>query len=261
MQPFLQFEIHDNGDKPWIVEILEDQSIQVIRTKYQRETKKFIPIGIEKTYPKGVQFFVGRNGKPSTLFPEENPYVKNDGNTLLVKTGTYTYELISRNISEFKTLSEIVTYHSPIENSDMPYPFAFDDQGNCYLFCQNVILLNFGNTATARNIYDPYRYYFKNYVIVSEEKGTTYPKYPHIIGFICEYEDCGRTYKHESDFDYEPVDKNRFDREWIVLEDRTIMILNKEYKQEIFDSFAKDKQFASFPEKKLHISENGARYQ
>ena len=237
----------------------------MIRTEYQQ--KKFVPIGIEKTYPQGSQFFVGRDGTSSTsstVYPEQKPYGKNDGNTFLVKTDTNTYELISRNISEFKTISEIVTFHSPIENSDMPCPFAFDDQGNCYLFCQNVILLNFANTATATYC-DPYRYYFKNYVIVSEAKNTTYPKYPHIVGFICEYQDCGQTHKHESDWNYQPVDKNLFDREWIVVKEGTtkivVKVLDKEYKQEIFNAFAKDKQFASLPEKKLHISENGARYE
>jgi len=82
---------------------------------------------------------------------------KFDGNSILIQNHRLTYIEIGREIFEFEALDEIVTYVSPVGNSDVPYPYAVDSKNRYYLMIANVIL----NHVPEEHVNDPYDYYYK----------------------------------------------------------------------------------------------------
>lgn len=113
------------------------------------------------------------------------------GNTLLLRFINNEYVYIGGEIFSFVTVkrkycdtnSIITNYYSPIGASDLPYPYAFDEDNNTYLLLDYVIL---------NKVYtDPYEYYY-NARLITEDCGYVPPKQPmfqnkyNIINFFIE---------------------------------------------------------------------------
>jgi len=56
------------------------------------------------------------------------------GNSVLLQRSNTEYMYISGSIKEFKWPEQIVEFHAPVGNSDVPYPFAVTESGRVILF-------------------------------------------------------------------------------------------------------------------------------
>jgi hypothetical protein len=138
------FNIHDNGDVPFKVEINENQ-VDIFSTHgttpiLKRNAKKI---------------FIGKSpkNKMTTFSAAHGPDFL--GNSLLLQLEDNQYEFIGRTIFTFSSLAEIVEFVSPVGNSDVPYPYAIDADGNTYLMIEHVVL-------KGAHLFedDPYSYYY-----------------------------------------------------------------------------------------------------
>jgi len=62
------------------------------------------------------------------------------GNSCLFHHDKNKYIFVGHKVFSFTTRSPIVSFVSPVGNSDVPYPFAIDQEGNAYLFLEEKIL-------------------------------------------------------------------------------------------------------------------------
>lgn len=97
-----------------------------------------------------------------------------DGNTILLWIGDDEYVYIGESIFSFRSLSKIIKYNSPIGNSDVPYPYAVDEDGRYYLMIANVMIENIPRGYKK----DPYHYYYETTrdVNYNPEPGKYYDK-------------------------------------------------------------------------------------
>ena len=112
-----------------------------------------------------VQYF-----KYNKEFIGKCPYEgkKFDGNSFLFNIQKDKYIFVGKNIFQFKSITNIIKFISPIGNSGVSYPYAIDINKNYYLFLENIILQN----VPEKYINDPYIYYYENKKI-SAKKITT----------------------------------------------------------------------------------------
>lgn len=122
------YKIHDNGGRPFSVEV-DGKKVTVIQHKghYVEDEKgnlQWVPEPPKKLFTKMVdEIFIGKKspgGGYDGLKPSQA-----EGNSILVRKGNkYTY--IGSEIFEFDPIKgdEIVQYYSDIGNSDVPYPYA-----------------------------------------------------------------------------------------------------------------------------------------
>jgi hypothetical protein len=102
---------------------------------------------------KAVRVFVGTSLLNSMTDASGNYGRQFDGNTILVHEKELTYVSICEDIYRFRTLNPITEYRSPVGNNAVPYPYAIDSTGRCYLLIDNVIL----NAPMGP---DPYEYFY-----------------------------------------------------------------------------------------------------
>jgi hypothetical protein len=110
------------------------------------------------SYSDFERVFIGQNKKLSkNLEITHDP--TEDGNSVLVKLTKLEYVHIGIKIFQFTAENEIVKYNSEIGNSDVPYPWAEDVDGNCYLMIENVVVMK-----NDRKLYEPngspYTFYY-----------------------------------------------------------------------------------------------------
>jgi hypothetical protein len=102
------------------------------------------------------KIFVGRNLLPQIF--SEYKYTDEEGNTILLEIKKNTYIFIGEKILLFQSISPIVFYNSPCDN--LSYPYALDEEGNCYLLIKDVVMLDWENKKYED---DPYQdYYSRN---------------------------------------------------------------------------------------------------
>ena len=103
--------------------------------------------------------FIGESPKNEiTVFGEHFK-----GNSILLHISGKQYIFIGQNIFSFEAYNKISQYVSPMGNSDVPYPYAMDEEIMYYLMIENVVL-----NIPLKNIGDPYGYYYDKFVITSE---------------------------------------------------------------------------------------------
>jgi hypothetical protein len=122
------YKIHDNGSKPYLVEIT-GKKVSVFKNMntFEKVGGKYI----EKSFPPKHLFdvtaneiFIGKKSKTggySGLTPKSAI-----GNSILLKINDSKYLYIGHQIYEFKPIKDddIQKYYSDIGNSDVPYPYA-----------------------------------------------------------------------------------------------------------------------------------------
>jgi hypothetical protein len=128
------YEIHDNGSRPFVVEIAGNQ-VKVSKNMDEYEGKGVNFVTIPKPRKHLFEFsatkvFVGKKspkGGYDGLKPKDA-----EGNSILLRTGE-KYVYIGHEIYEFspKAGDTIQKYYSDIGNSDVPYPYAV---GNTHIY-------------------------------------------------------------------------------------------------------------------------------
>lgn len=92
-----------------------------------------------------------------------------DGNSLLLHVDANNYAFIGESILTFTSDSPVKSFHSPVGNNRVPYPYAICENGDILLMIEQVVLksndaLNLYMTSDAMN--DPYSYYYKENILV-----------------------------------------------------------------------------------------------
>jgi hypothetical protein len=87
------------------------------------------------------------------------------GNSILLEeTEKEAWVWIGDSILRFKPFAPIVEFISPVGNNDVPYPWARDEDGNTYLFTEDVIL----SPECKWEDNDPYRYYYDHQLMTTD---------------------------------------------------------------------------------------------
>lgn len=139
-----RYETHDNGGRPFVVELtLVDDAfynVQVFKNVYDNATDTYN----QETNPlitfEGVQVWIGYSPDCKTTRYSGGYGPKFDGNSFLIcdDAEALKYTFIGESIFSFHASMPIVAYHSPVGNSDVPYPYAIDCEGHFYLMIENV---------------------------------------------------------------------------------------------------------------------------
>jgi hypothetical protein len=151
---------HDNGGRPFKVEINEDKNKHVVDVYGNYQESKTYNKKVYST--KYTNIWVGKSPKiEMTLF--SGGYGKKfEGNSILVETGNLEYVFIGEKIFSFTSIAPIKTYVSPVGNNNVPYPYAVDSDGYIYLMIENVIIHPNEKTKDLLNKSDePYSVYYK----------------------------------------------------------------------------------------------------
>jgi hypothetical protein len=151
------YEIHDNGSRPFFVEIAGNQ-VKVSKNMDEHEGKgdKFVTIPKPRKHLfefTATKVFVGKKspkGGYDGLKPNEA-----EGNSILLHVGE-KYVFIGHEIYEFspKAGDTIEKYYSDIGNSDVPYPYAV---GNTHVY----ILLD--KVAIEKSFFDMKKDIYRQY--------------------------------------------------------------------------------------------------
>ncbi|AYV85386.1 MAG: DNA ligase [Satyrvirus sp.] len=160
------YKIHDNGGRPFKVVIYKN-NVLVFRRHKRKDKYESDPI---LAYD-AERIFVGTSplNKMTEFSGGHGP--KFDGNSILLHINENLYVSIGWEIFSFRSCQKIVEYVSPVGNSNVPYPYAIDEDKNYYLLIEDVVLKNNGNLESQiKNCdYDPYTYYYQ-YKPINEPK-------------------------------------------------------------------------------------------
>jgi hypothetical protein len=154
----MKYLIHDNGGRPFTVELKKKTNgkYNVVVWKNRYEGDDYKPIPDEEIYHiNNVEAFVGKHPKEYDFTQGEDLGKEFHGNSILLGLGRNKYIYIGWKIFEFESLSKIVKFYSPVGNSDVPYSFAIDEDSNCYLLIENIIMYDYKLKD------DPYYFYYK----------------------------------------------------------------------------------------------------
>jgi len=149
------YNIHDNGNIPFVVEIINNE-VNIFLSDSNISFLKF----------DAKDIFIGESpkNKMTTFSCGHGPDFI--GNSILIELDTNKYEFIGSSIFSFSTLTKIIDFISPVGNNDVPYPYAVDVDGNIYLMIENVVLKNHPQLSELLKVYDdPYSYYYSTNTI------------------------------------------------------------------------------------------------
>lgn len=156
------FLTHDNGGRPFRVEINENK-VEVFTTE---DDKCVLTVTAQKV-------FIGESlHKVEHTIRYYGPEFS--GNSILLQLSPNVYQFIGHIIFTFYTQHEIVDFVSPVGNSDVPYPYAKDSEGNTYLMLEHIVMKN---NDVMHTFGDPYLYYYKATNITDDIRFLT-PKPP-----------------------------------------------------------------------------------
>ena len=150
---------HKNGGRPFCV-FIKDLDVIIYRMeeeKYHFENWEEHPCFYTKkvAHFSAREIFIGKSPKNKMTIYSGGYGKWADGNSILLWIKDDKYVFIGESIFSFKTLSKVVKYVSPVGNSDVPYPYAIDENGRSYLLIENVMI--------DRKIKgDPYSYYYRH---------------------------------------------------------------------------------------------------
>jgi hypothetical protein len=135
--------VHDNGARPFKV-VVKRQKVEVFR----------MPEGVEKDDFETPTLDDARMYSEHVLTIEgyKRIWKGDEACAILVKADATRYVFIGWCIYEFKWESDIVRFYDNLGNSDVPYPYAVDDDDYTLLFLEKVVLSPEHN--------DPYTAYY-----------------------------------------------------------------------------------------------------
>lgn len=223
-----EYKIHDNGGRPFLVKVYPDSRVEVYENnecdsddddcKCHIAEEPFFDQTVEKV-------FVGYD-------PNDHMDQSFLGNSILLDMGDLEYVFIGQSVFSFQALSEITQYVSPVGNSDVPYPYAVDDQNRAYLTIEDVIVQLTDEEVANIPQFDPYNRYYPEHKITADCRYNP-PKEPLVI-----FQDIKEYYVGDQVYTmtYSPHPERDYDRlmEWnegnpsILLMDGTKKELFKE---------------------------------
>lgn len=224
---------HDNGGRPFKVEINGD-NIKISKANYHSYDNwdyegSFLEYNAEEV-------FIGKSPKNKMTEFSGGHGSNFDGNSILLKMSDDKYIYIGESIFSFKPLGKIVQYMSPVGNSDVPYPYAIDEERNFYLMIEGVIVKGVPLGE------EPYDYYYKYHRITKDLAYQT-PKPPVVENFwdIVEYhvddDQYTFTYHPNPEEDYDDALRRLGSKMYIVKTDGIKYELTKEMYVELMKEY------------------------
>ena len=119
----------DNGGRPFMVSV-QNSKVEV----FTREKNNKCPSEEEEENNTGWVIPVLTVETCLKIFIGDDLAYGNTGNSILLQKSNTEYIYISGSIKEFKCPEQIVEFHAPVGNSDVPYPFAVTESGRVILF-------------------------------------------------------------------------------------------------------------------------------
>jgi hypothetical protein len=169
------FFVHDNGGRPFMVRVGNKNERVMANHKYKVEIWKESPrffideadLGhdyenawvyteLVTTY-KALRVFIGKDRRH--FLSTQN--LSHKGNSILLQVGKHRYVYIGDEIYEFDTADNILSYVSPVGNSDVPYPFAVGEE-NVYFMLDKVSvpIKAFPPLERKEDVYNLYRPFY-----------------------------------------------------------------------------------------------------
>jgi hypothetical protein len=154
----MTFYTHDNGGRPFRVDISEFGEVTITPTKHAKK-----PNGKPIVINEPVTIFIGCDSPRGQC-----------GNTILIEREERVYLLVAHDIiTEYKTPDRITAYFSIIGNNDVPYPIALSDT-TAYFAIEGMAMLPRKNLRT-RDFVNSTDVYNEFYAKTSNHKKLKYP--------------------------------------------------------------------------------------
>lgn len=144
------YYVHDNGGRPFKVKIYPNHKINIFKFTDVNKNGQRIYDELALEIPKYEKIFIGKD--PENLFFS--------GNSILIKIKDHEYIFVGFIIYKFQPLDDILEYISPVENNDVPYPYAIGEK-NTYLMINYVYIPN--NKLLSSDPYNQYYDHKKKY--------------------------------------------------------------------------------------------------
>jgi len=128
-----QYTIRDNGSEPFVVDVYPSH-VEVFRQSFMNHSYIRDKKVLDQVYQ---TIFIGDNDLKDKAYAPKGKY---KGNTilLLIRPGHYLY--IGHEIYSFQTKdNEIISYFSPVGNSEVPYPYAVGEHHTYFMLDKEMI--------------------------------------------------------------------------------------------------------------------------
>lgn len=157
------YKIHDNGGRPFIVIHMKNNTVCILKPKYEDDDVLnicgYIPVA---NYENVLRVLPGK---------DENP--KYVGNSVLIHITGDEYVYVGDRIYSFTTNGdEIIEYYSLIGNNDVPYPVALSEH-NAY-FMLDVVCIARTEFPEDTDWMDAYLYFYGHF---NNYRTTKFPNY------------------------------------------------------------------------------------
>ena len=153
----VEYFTNANGARPYKVIIINNTQVNVYKSS-NKDDEDYNKLVLDIT---PQQIFIGKSKlNKMTEFSGGHGY-QFDGNTILLKVNDSICIYIEDNIMLFHTINPVVSYHSPIGNNDVSYPYAVDSANNYYLIIEDIIVKSIPQLKNyLDNDKTPYDYYY-----------------------------------------------------------------------------------------------------
>ncbi len=161
----IEYLTHSNYARPYKVVITNNTDVNVYKSlDNDEENYNCLVLSISPQ-----QIFIGKSIQNKTTEFSGGYGDEFDGNSILLKVSDSTCIYVGEKIMLFHTTYPIISYHSPVGNNDVPYPYAIDSAYNYYLIIEDVIIKS---TDQLQNYLDneelPYDYYYHANLITND---------------------------------------------------------------------------------------------
>lgn len=127
MTTSIEYETRDNGGRPFTVKISDDKKVQVYKSEWDDEDNHSLVL-LQTYHPEEILIGKSPLNDVTKFSGAHGP--EYDGNSILLHLGELKYVFIGDSMYSFSTKHSIVKLISPIGNSDVPYPYAYDNSEN-----------------------------------------------------------------------------------------------------------------------------------
>jgi len=206
-----------NGGRPLRISIDDDTKTIHVYSNYDEDKYGIQNDETEVYKTQFIQYWIGKSSCGDPDF---------DGSSVLVNVADNKYVYICDEISSFTSYAPIIKYVSDMGNSNVPYPYAIDADGNVYLMIEDTVII--GLPELHDELYeDPYGYYYDRSNITKDIGCNREPVTLHPIK---EWYVDGEHYTLRDSFEYERY-KNKAMK--VVYQDGTIKTIAADELQQI----------------------------
>lgn len=167
--PRNEYEIHDNGGRPFVVKLDPNNGVTNVRVINNYENSLYFQDNECICYYPAYKVFVGKSLRNAMTEFSGGHGPRFDGNAMLflIDENELKYLYVGKSIYTFKAISPITDFISSVGNSNVPYPYAIDEKSNTYIMLDSVIMLADQNPISELGN-DPYDYYYRKQTMTED---------------------------------------------------------------------------------------------